>query len=85
LNNLATASGKDTVHILKALHKQVLDKLDALRPTLKEGTREIKTNYTPKYGETERLLLYLPFTGKSGMRSHPGTDVAPGSFKRDGA
>ena len=43
LNNLATASGKDTAHILKALHKQVLDKLDALRPTLKELERSRQT------------------------------------------
>jgi hypothetical protein len=34
-NNLATASGKDTAHILEALHKQVLDKLDALRQLLR--------------------------------------------------
>ena len=44
LNNLATASGKDTAHILKALHKQVLDKLDALRPTLKELGRVCKSS-----------------------------------------
>jgi hypothetical protein len=43
LNNLATASGKDTAHILKALHKQVLDKLDPLRPTLKELERSRQT------------------------------------------